>query len=390
MQQTNVNTSLLKNPWLRWSIFLLAWTGLAFLGYLFLDASLVSEPIPRRVHGLLVRWVLSLYLYGVAIPVVVVFSSRFPLNNETWKRNILLHLLAAILFTYLHTQLTELLARLFIGPFVPRPPNMPFRGPLRREIGPGLFIYIIRTFSLSFLFYWFIASASHVFDYYKKLRARELQATQLQSQLASAQLQALKNQLHPHFLFNTLNTISSLVYQDARAADKMIRQLSDLLRMTLTNANVQEVTLREELDFLDTYLEIMQTRYRKRLHVSQEIADEALNALAPNLAIQLLVENAIKHSVEKTAGEGHIRICAKKIDKKVQIKIIDNGPGLQESVEEAMQKGMGLRNTVKRLQQLYGERYRLEFENLDEGGLKVVLEVPFKMDKSGLAIPAYS
>ena len=180
-----------------------------------------------------------------------------------------------------------------------------------------------------------------------------------------------------HFLFNTLHTLSSLVYQDARAADKMIRQLSDLLRMAMANADVQEVTLREELDFLDIYLEIMATRYRDRFEVHRDIASETLDALMPNLILQLLVENAIKHGIEKTAGKGTIHICTKKDGQKLVVEISDNGPGLAGSLEQAMQKGMGLRNTVTRLQQLYGENQHLRFESLPENGLKISLAVPF-------------
>lgn len=381
MNKDHFLVSFKKQPLWQWLLYLLAWTGAIAIGYILISNAMLEESAPRRIHVLLVRWTATLYLFGLAVPAIAVLAHKFPLEAGAWQRRLVLHLLAAILFTVAFEIAIERLTLLYLktvaGPMAMRQPNFTLRTQMNREGGFGYLYFLIRFFAPTFLSYWVVLSLSQMVGSYRKLRERELQTSQLQSQLARAQLQALKNQLHPHFLFNTLHTLSSLVYQDARAADKMIRQLSDLLRMAMANADVQEVTLREELDFLDIYLEIMATRYRDRFEVHRDIASETLDALMPNLILQLLVENAIKHGIEKTAGKGTIHICTKKDGQKLVVEISDNGPGLAGSLEQAMQKGMGLRNTVTRMQQLYGENQHLRFESLPENGLKISLAVPF-------------
>jgi sensor histidine kinase YesM len=243
--------------------------------------------------------------------------------------------------------------------------------------------YPILQFPSTLFTYWAILGVIYAFNYYRKYREHELKASHLETQLAQAQLQALKMQLHPHFLFNTLHAISSLMRKDVEAADSMITRLSDLLRLTLETTGVQEVTLRQELEFLERYLEIEQTRFRDRLTVRMEIEPETLDARVPNLILQPLVENAIRHGIAPRSAPGWIEIRATHDDRMLHLQVRDNGPGLPPDLEAEMKEGVGLANTRARLEQLYGAAQRFDLNNAAEGGLIVSLTLPFRTETKG-------
>src|SRR5262245_40790860 len=199
----------------------------------------------------------------------------------------------------------------------------------------------------------------------------------LETQLAQAQLQSLKMQLHPHFLFNTLHAISALMDDDVKAARRMIARLSELLRLTLENAGQQEFSLRQELDALERYLEIEQIRFQDRLTVRLAVAPETLDASVPNLILQPIVENAIRHGIAPRSSAGWIEIRAERREGMVELQVIDDGPGLQPAGEE-LREGIGLTNTRARLRQLYGDEHRIEIEDAAEGGLAVKLSIPYR------------
>jgi sensor histidine kinase YesM len=201
---------------------------------------------------------------------------------------------------------------------------------------------------------------------------------QLEGQLSQAQLQALKMQLHPHFLFNTLHSISALLNKDKEAARQMIARLGDFLRLTLENSGAQEVTLQQEIEFLVCYLEIQRIRFQDRLTTSLDVEAEALDAQVPNLILQPIVENAIRHGISQRSTPGRIEIQAKHRNGVLRIQVRDNGPGLpvNRSHEKLFQKGLGLANTQTRLERLYGGEHRFELTNDPAGGLIVTLEIP--------------
>ena len=201
---------------------------------------------------------------------------------------------------------------------------------------------------------------------------------QLSAQLAQAQLQALRTQLHPHFLFNTLNGIATLVHRDPQAADQMIARLSALLRLTLEGVGVQEVPLAKEIDFLTSYLEIEKVRFGDRLTVEMQIAPEVLGARTPYLILQPLVENAIRHGIAPRAQPGRIEIRAASENGFLVLEVRDNGPGLAGGSETLTRWGMGLSKTRSRLEKLYGEHQRFEMKNGINGGLVVSLNFPFQ------------
>jgi LytS/YehU family sensor histidine kinase len=229
------------------------------------------------------------------------------------------------------------------------------------------------------LTYGAILGVGLAFSYYARFREREMRASQLEAQLAQAQLQALKMQLHPHFLFNALHSISALVHSDPDAADKMIARLGDFLRLTLENSAAQEVPLRQELEFLNCYLDIERTRFRDRLTTQIEADPQLLDCVVPNLILQPIVENAIRHGVSQRAAHGHVEVRASRAGDALRLEVRDNGRGLPEGAEVCRANqggGVGLANTRARLQQLYGGAYRFDISNAPAGGAVVTLEIP--------------
>jgi LytS/YehU family sensor histidine kinase len=185
-------------------------------------------------------------------------------------------------------------------------------------------------------------------------------------------------QLRPHFLFNTLNSISALLRKDPDAADEMVGCLGDFLRMTLENSGQQKVKLQDELEFLNRYLEIERIRFQSRLLTQMQIEPQTLAALVPNLVLQPIVENAIRHGIAPNENQGRIDVRAWRTSGKLLLEVQDNGPGLPTGENAITVKdGIGLRNTRARLQQLYGATHRFAVDNVAEGGLKVTIEIPF-------------
>jgi LytS/YehU family sensor histidine kinase len=249
-----------------------------------------------------------------------------PLDRIRWPAGLCLHLLGAGMFSMAHVALSALLREQPVQP-----------------------VFDAR-FHWNMVIYWAIAAASHAWIYHRNLESNQRRSLELEARLAEAELHALKMQLHPHFLFNTLETISALMYRDVDAADRMIAQLGDLLRHTLRHSHVHQVTLREELDFLTRYLEIEQTRFQDRLRVRLDVDPSVLDASVPNLILQPLVENAIRHGVAPRASAGQVDIFARRSGETLFIEIRDDGEGPRSGSGERV----GLTNTRRRLEQIYG------------------------------------
>lgn len=236
---------------------------------------------------------------------------------------------------------------------------------------------LIFGFHQSLLTYWLLVGATQAYLYYQRYREGELRSAQLGTQLAQAQLQALRMQFHPHFIFNTLNAISTLVHKDPDAADRMIARLSELVRHTLENVGVQEVPLAQELEFLERYLEIEQTRFADRLVVRMEIAPETLDARTPYLILQPLVENAIRHGIAARSLAGSIEVRARRDDAMVVLEVWDDGPSMPGGAGTKV--GVGISNTRARLETLYGSAQRFEVKNAARGGVVATLTFPFRL-----------
>jgi two-component system, LytTR family, sensor kinase len=222
-----------------------------------------------------------------------------------------------------------------------------------------------------------VLAAGFARAYSLRFRARREQATQLQAQLAEAHLEALRRQLDPHFLFNTLNAVSSLVERDPRGVRRMISRLSELLRYSMEGARAAEIPLRRELDILDRYIEIMQVRFQGRLEVERTIDARTLEVMVPSMILQPLVENAIKHGVEKMADTGRITIASAFEGGGLVLRVCDNGPAAGRSTD-GTSGGVGIRNTIARLQQLYGAAGRFTLARREDGMMVAELRIPVR------------
>ncbi len=279
------------------------------------------------------------YSWACLTPGILWLTSAMPFDRQTWKRAIPVHILGVVIFTLLHVALavaSRMATYWVIGESLDS---------WRIEAQRMVFL----NFDWEMMTYWTIVGLGHALRYHYEARARELRSAQLETRLIEAQLQALQRQLQPHFLFNTLNTISALMHRDVEAADATIARLSDLLRMSLQQVGVQEVPLKDELDFLSKYLEIEQTRFRDRLTVVFDIHPDTLDALVPNLLLQPLVENAIKHGIGPRPTPGQIAVRARRAGAMLEVDVQDNGVGLSAARLTDFNRGVGLSNTRSRL-----------------------------------------
>jgi two-component system LytT family sensor kinase len=309
------------------------------------------------------------YLWALFTPSIVWLSQRFRFERQGLGRAVLVHVPAVALFSFAHIAAMGAVQWWFVT-MDGRPFSWWYE--VKRSA--------LQNFDWEMMTYWAIAGLSHAVLYYGESRRRALRAAQLETRLVEAQMAALRQQLQPHFLFNTLHAISSLMHTDVEAADRTLSRLSDLLRMTLENMGQPEITLQAELDFLSKYLEIEQTRFADRLFVKFDIQPETLDVLVPTLLLQPLVENAIKHGVSRKSGPGHIQITARREDTKLWIEIRDDGRGLSDTALNALQKGIGVSTTRARLQHQFGADFRFEFHRLDEG-VAVIVALPWRVEE---------
>ncbi|HWS54768.1 MAG TPA: histidine kinase [Pyrinomonadaceae bacterium] len=311
--------------------------------------------------------------WALLTPPILWLGGRVPFERASWWRALPVHLAACVALSALHlaffTFITDQI-RPYDVMTVERAFTQSYVGRMRGQLHIDLLIYGI------------ILGVGHAFGYYRRFRERAWRAAQLESQLAQAQLQALKMQLHPHFLFNTLNGVAALVRDNRnKEAVTMLAGLSDLLRHTLDSAGRQEVPLREELDFLELYLDIQQMRFPDRLRVELRVAPDTLDALVPNLILQPLVENAVRHGVAPRAAAGTVGVAAEREDGLLWVTVYDDGPGLKGGRPAPTEGGIGLPNTRARLEQLYGARHRFGVRNREGGGVEAVMAIPFRREE---------
>jgi sensor histidine kinase YesM len=357
---------------LHWLAFFALWTLLglffatqSYIGYAYISKSQASWT--QAISLALSEW----YLWGLLSVLILALAKRFQIESGRWKSSLLIHLTISILFAIAHLAFYSCLV-----PFIGWSQTSRF-SPL--QLFQSFFIF---KFHPNVLTYWAIVGVSHALDYYRQYQERKLRAAHLETQLAQAQLQALKMQLHPHFLFNALNAIQALIHEDPEAADRMIARLSDLLRISLESEHHQEVTLQQELEFLHRYLEIEQIRFQDRLTVEFNIAPDTLAERLPHLILQPVVENAIRHGVALRSTQGKIEISAKKEKDFLKIRVRDNGPGLPKDTKILLAGGVGLVNTRSRLRQMYGDAQDMQLENSDDGGVIATLAIPLQRDHS--------
>jgi len=306
------------------------------------------------------------YIWALATPGILWLGRRFPFERNNWLRNGLIHAVICLTFVFL----LDFGFTWHAANVMPLPPNAP---PL---ITRGLRMFAVWVLSDSTL-YWIVLAVGYAAEHYRRYRERELTASQLETQLVQAELEALKMQLQPHFLFNALHTIGSLVRTgDAKAAVQVTAGLGELLRRMLDSAARQMVPLQQEIDFIRSYLEIEQIRFRDRLRIDINVDKGALDAMVPYLILQPLVENAIRHGIAPHLFAGLVSVDAKRSNGRLQLSIKDDGPGVGEA--DTARPGVGMSNTRARLTRLYGQDFTLDIQNLSEGGLEARLDLPFR------------
>jgi two-component system, LytTR family, sensor kinase len=353
-----------------------AWRDLARWGLLFtvlglitsvqqyVSMSLQNEAVtwPRVLIGRLPFW----YLWALMAPGVAWLGRRFPIERGRVGSRGLLHSAFAFGLSLVHSSLLIPLPLLLLRSEI----TESFWLLWQRTVGGWLFVNLV--------VYGAILGASLAMSYYAKFRERELAASQLAEQLATAQLQALRMQLNPHFLFNAMNSIAMLVRKERNAeAVKMLAGLSALLRHVLEESGAHEVSLREELDFARRYLAIEEVRFQDRLQVRIDASDDTLDARVPNLLLQPLVENAVRHGIAKRVGAGLVEIIARRTGNVVAITIRDDGWGMNGARSDDDGGGVGLANTRSRLERLYGSAGRFELRDHPDGGAIATVTIPY-------------
>lgn len=365
-----------RRGWLKVGAYLLGWTaiGLYYFSQDFARRLLWNDPTPWW-HPL-VSWLTGMYILAAFAPVIFWLGARFPFERRRWLRWTLLHLQLSLAFAILHLALESAILT----------PMKLFPGIMDKGFVPTFFFLLILGFHGNVLAYWSILGIRYALHYYRQYQERkrqalqlELQASELQTRLVQAQLSALKGQLQPHFLFNTLNAIMVLVRQgNGPQAEEMLARLSDLLRSVLEDVEAQEVPLRRELESLQLYLSIEQVRFQDRLRVEIDVDPAVLDAAVPHLGLQPIVENAVRHGIGRRSAAGCIRISAAKVGESLRIEVQDDGPGLTPGGD--VTRGIGLANTRARLQQLYGAAAALTLENGPQGGALATLVLPYRAE----------
>ena len=331
-------------------------TGLLLFSYRYLEYLANRRNVPPIVP-FLDEVVTGSWLGALLFPLIARFARRYPVNSSNWFTRLPLHAGALFAYSGLHTSLI----------WAARSLLYPLLGFDHYDYGVIRVRYPMEL-SLDTIVYSVIVTFLWLLD-------RHVRALQLESKLALAKLENLRLQLQPHFLFNALNTISSVVYEDPRKADAMLARLAAMLRATLSDSDKQVVPLDQEIETLELYLQIMRLRFEDKLRVDVCVAPEVLKALTPHLLLQPLVENAIRYGKDPASHAVAIRITAERDGRETRVQVRDQGPGLPKS---GIHAGTGITNTAERLEQLYGPRQKLTLENGEHGGAVVTVTFPYQ------------
>ncbi|MCY1017580.1 sensor histidine kinase [Pyxidicoccus sp. MSG2] len=346
---------------------LLIWAVPGIIGasqnYIYAQAKDPTYPFSRALMMIVPAW----EYWAFATPLILWLGRRWRLERGAWPRSLAVHVSTFFALMLPHVVLVHTVSKACGEQWY-------IDNPLPQILPMMLSKYVVTDL----LIYGGILSVGYAVEYHRRYREGELAQSQLETRLVHAQLDALRAQLHPHFLFNTLNAISVLVRkQDTAGSIRMLTGVSELLRMALNNTGRQHVPFHEDLDFLERYLDIEQTRFQDRLQVVRAIDPATLGALVPSLILQPLVENAIKHGLSARSGAGRVELRASREGARLVLEVLDDGPGLAPGWD-THDGCIGVANVRARMHQLYGDRHAFTLENRPGGGVRARLELPFQ------------
>ena len=332
------------------------------------------------IEEILILPIIQDTIFAILAPLVFVIATRYPVQRPHRTRRSLQYLAGGIVFTLVHVFLRVLAYPAWKTELKKYQWSLIDWGAFQVSVyWPALKrIYLWNLVEDIFAIYIPIVVIAHAVLYYVRFREREVRAAHLQVQLSEARLLALKSQFQPHFLFNTLHSISSLMLRDVRSADTMIARLSDLLRISLEDEGQHLVSLKRELDFVQAYLDIEKVRFGDRLSVSLDVQPESLDTPVPHLLLQPLVENSIKHGISKRTAGGEVLVSARIVGDKLRLTVRDNGTGNPRTASSGTQTGIGLRAIRERLDTLYGSDQDFKIQFLDNGAVEVTILLPYR------------
>jgi two-component system LytT family sensor kinase len=368
-------------PRLIWAVSFGAWMIVTLAGSLESYEWWKWRGYPMTLTNVLGFQVSQILTYVPLTPLAFALAMRFPIKRADWIRRSLLHFLFAMAFVIAHVALRGAtpfaawdpkLGRYISGIWNSQAHMFQFKWPIFKNL---FLSNVVEDITGAYIPIVLVANA---LSYYRRFRDRELHSAKLEMQLTKSHLQTLKSHLQPHFLFNTLHSISALMLTDVGAADTMMSRLSDLLRMSLESSGIQITRLSRELEFVAAYLEIEKVRFGERLKVVLDIAPDTLDAQVPSLLLQPLVENAIRHGVSRLSSGGTVWISSTRDQSELCLRVRDNGPGLVKASETPHGTGFGLRTTRERLQTLYGKVQSFEISEAPSGGVEICIKLPFQ------------
>jgi two-component sensor histidine kinase len=338
-----------------WTVLALLAASQSMFTYAYAGSGTVNRAAVLKVT--LPLW----YIWSVLALAVVWASRRWPIGPGVWQRRIPVHVALNLVFALLVIAAYRQ-ARALLG--------LPSQRPFGFELISGLQAQVLT--------YWIVVGLDHVVAYYRRARDREVRAAELSAELSAARLDALRMQLHPHFLFNTMHAISSAIREDPEGAENMLAELAELLRTTVDSSATHEVPLREEMQFIERYVAIQRVRFGDRLQVLIDVDRDTDDALVPTLILQPLVENAIEHGIAARRRGGRLEIRAAARSGNLELSVADDGLGLTATELHTDTARVGLRNTRARLAHLYGERGRLDLRNRTDGGVVATVVLPYR------------
>lgn len=350
---------------LRWSVVsVVFWTAIALV------FALPQLGQNNNLHKVLISALAEWWSWGIVVPGILALDQALPFPVQRIVPRLIAHLVLGPFVTAVYCYVeTALKALLGVGAW-------------SRLAGTGVITEALKGMFWSMLVYCLIVGVWEAYLYHQRYVSAELQMERLQRNFSEARLNALRMQLDPHFLFNALNTVSSQVEREPKLARRMIEHLGDLLRLSLNSQGVHEISLAEELAFLDHYLAIQRIRFGDTLKVEMRIAPDVKDALVPSLFIQPLVENAIRHGISKRARGGSIVLSAQRVEERLLIQVLDDGAGLPPGWSFEDHKGVGLSVTRERIAGLYPDNTsQFEVRRRREGGTEVYLSFPLHMRK---------